>query len=99
MRPHSNNFHGFLCFINRIYQTMLSVNSPGIRTGQIAGEFFVGWWILKRVRFQNFNERLSLVGQMRRFQIWDVLHSGSGKDNLVHYHATSSAGMQSLIGV
>ena len=59
--------------IDLIHQTVLDVDAAGVRTGQIADEFFVGRRVLKRVPGKDFEEALRLGLEVGRRDFLRVL--------------------------
>lgn len=60
MRPHPKNLNGLDVFEDLIDETMLDVDAPGVCSGQVADELFVGRRRAVRVLFKNREEDLRL---------------------------------------
>jgi hypothetical protein len=49
VRPQAQHLHYALVFKHLIDEPVLNVDAPRIRASQIAHQFFVTWWGLKRI--------------------------------------------------
>jgi hypothetical protein len=52
MRPHPNDFDGTLILENLVYEAMLYIYPPRIRTVQITNQLLERRWALKRINLQ-----------------------------------------------
>ena len=67
MSPKTHDFDRFLFFKNLINQAVPNVDPPGIKSLQIANQFFIRWWSQIRVFSNDIDEGFSLRIQMGSF--------------------------------
>jgi len=70
---------------------MLYIDSARTGAGKVTKEFFVWWWILVGIRFQDFEHTLGLWFETRLCNLFGVFLCLFGKDQLPAYHSTASS--------
>src|SRR6266481_2749279 len=82
MGPHPKHFYDPGFFKDLIYQTVLNIDTAGIRASEVADQFFIRWRSPEEIGGQNFENRFRLRPQARRGEPFRVLLRLLGVDNL-----------------
>ena len=56
VRPHAKNFDVVCWLDDFIHQSVLHIDTPGVRFIQTSPQFFVGWWRLIRINLEDIQQ-------------------------------------------
>lgn len=87
MGPHPDRLDGPRLGKHLVHQAVLNIDAPGVSARQVTDELFMGRGSLKRVTFEDFQQRLGLRPQAGGGEFLSVLLGLSGEDDLPRYHA------------